>query len=238
MIQLFMIRFLRFKKIPGRKYRSIIFREKYRYSNDMKETYISKKISLLIFGLETSGKTKELNKIYDNKEIIFSDLKKYKTIFIHSTDSLAEILFNNIDENDMEDYLLSLDDSKQTEAQKNINKQFIKIEALKYKAKKSFLFVDDIDKFTGKKLEILKSLIRNCKKVYATAKNEKSIHKTIYKMIETKGFISINLKTTNSFDATNYALIALMVPFAISGQYAIVAMLLLANRYLAKGMDK
>ena len=57
-------------------------------------------------------------------------------------------------------------------------------------------------------------------------------------MIENKAYISINLKTTNSFDATNYALIALMVPFAMSGQYAIVMMLLLANRYLDKGMSK
>ena len=65
-----MLKFLRFKKIPDKKYRSIIFREKYRYSNDMKETYISKRKSLLIYGLETSGKTKELNKIYDNKDII------------------------------------------------------------------------------------------------------------------------------------------------------------------------
>ena len=118
------------------------------------------------------------------------------------------------------------------------NKQFIKIEVLKYKAKKSFLFIDDIDKFTGKKLEILKSLVRNCKRIYATAQSDKTIHKTIYKMIENKGFTSINLKTTNSFDATNYALIALMVPFALSGQYSIVMMLLLANRYLDKGMSK
>ena len=232
-----MLKFLRFKKIPNKKYRSIIYREKYRYSNDMKERYISKKISLLIYGLETSGKSKELNKLYENKHLIFN-MSKTKSILIHSTDSLAEIFFNNLDEIDMEDYLLSLDDDKQIEAEKNINKQFIKTEALKHKAKKSFLFIDDIDKFTGKKLEILKSLVRNSKKIYATAKSDKSIHKTIYKTIETKGHISINLKTTNSFDATNYALIALMIPFAMSGQYAVVMMLLLANRYLDKGMSK
>jgi hypothetical protein len=203
----------------------------------MKERYISKKVSLIIYGLETSGKSKELNKIYDNRNVIF-DMSKFKTILIHSTDSLAEIFFNNIDDDDIEEYLLSLEDEKQDEAQKNINKQFIKIEVLKYKAKKSFLFIDDIDKFTGKKLEILKSLVRNCKKIYATAQSDKTIHKTIYKMIENKGFTSINLKTTNSFDATNYALIALMVPFAMSGQYSIVMMLLLANRYLDKGMSK
>ena len=232
-----MLKFLRFKKVKNHKYKSIIFREKYRYSNDMKERYIGKKISLLIYGLETSGKSKELNKIYDNKEVIF-DMSKYSTIFIHATDSLAEIFYKNIDDVDTENYLLSLDDEKQIEAEKNINKQFIKIEVLKHKANKSFLFIDDIDKFTGKKLEILKSLIRNCKKIYATAQSDKTINKTIYKMIENKKFNSISLKTTNSFDATNYALIALMVPFAISGQYAVVMMLLLANRYLDKGMSK
>ena len=232
-----MQRFLRFKKIPGKKYKSIIYREKYRYSNNMKERYIGKRISLLIYGLETSGKSKELNKLYDARELVF-DMSKFTTIFIHVTDSLAEIFFNNLNDSDIEEYLLSLDDEKQMEAEKNVNKQFIKIEILKHKAKKCFLFVDDIDKFTGKKLEILKSLIRNCKKIYATAQSDKSINKTIYKMIENKKFNSINLKTTNSFDATNYALIALMVPFAISGQYAIVMMLLLANRYLDKGMSK
>ena len=232
-----MVKFLRFKKVKNRKYKSIIFREKYRYSNDMKERYISKKISLLIYGLDTSGKSKELNKLYDNKEVIF-DMSKYSTIFIHATDSLAEILFRNINDIDIENYLLSLDDEKQIEAEKNINKQFLKIEVLKHKANNSFLFVDDIDKFTGKKLEILKSLVRNCKKLYATAQSDKSINKTIFKMIENKKFNSINLKTTNSFDATNYALIALMVPFAISGQYMIVIMLLIANRYLDKGMGK
>ncbi len=232
-----MLKFLRFKKIKNRKYKSIIFREKYRYSNDMKERYISKTISLLIYGLDTSGKSKELNKLYDNREVVF-DMSKYSTIFIHATDSLAEIFYKNIDDVDTEKYLLSLDDEKQIEAEKNINKQFLKIEILKHKANTSFLFIDDIDKFTGKKLEILKSLIRNCKKIYATAQSDKSINKTIFKMIENKKFNSINLKTTNSFDATNYALIALMVPFAISGQYAVVMMLLLANRYLDKGMSK
>jgi hypothetical protein len=233
-----MLRFLRIKKEKNKKYRKMIYREKYKYSNDMKERYIGKKKSLLIFGLETSGKTKELNKIYKNRDVIFSDLKKYTTIIMHSTDSLAEIFFNNIEDDDIEKYLLSLSESKQNEAEKNINKQFIKIEILKFKAKNSLLFVDDIDKFSGKKLEILKSLIRDCKRIYATAQSDKTIHKTIYKIIENKDFISINLKSSNSFDVTNYALIALMIPFALTGQYAIVMMLLLANRYLDKGVGK
>ncbi len=232
-----MQKFLRFKNIPGKKYKSIIFREKYRYSNKMKERYIGKKLSLLIFGMDTSGKSKELNKLYTRKEEVF-DMSKLDSIYINSTDSISEFLFKNISENDINNFLLSLDDTKQIEAEKNINKQFIKVEILKFKAKNSLLFIDDIDKFTGKKLEILKHLVRISKRTYATSQSDKTINKTIYKILEQKQFNTINLKTTNSFDATNYVLIAAMIPFAISGQYMIVMMLLLANRYLDKGMGK
>jgi hypothetical protein len=120
------------------------------------------------------------------------------------SDSIAEIIFKNINDKDIKDYILSLDDDKQILAEEHIKKQFFKIEVLKFKVKNAFLFIDDLDKFTGKKLEILKILIRNCKKVYATAKDDKNINKTIYKILEQKNFNSINLKTTNSFDATNY----------------------------------
>ena len=198
-----MIKFLRFKKHKHTKYKSLIFREKYRYSNKMKERYISKKISLLIYGYDTSGKTKELNKIYDRRAELF-DIKKFEFIYISVSDSIAEIIFKNINDKDIKDYILSLDDDKQILAEEHIKKQFFKIEVLKFKVKNAFLFIDDLDKFTGKKLEILKILIRNCKKVYATAKDDKNINKTIYKILEQKNFNSINLKTTNSFDATNY----------------------------------
>ena len=151
---------------------------------------------------------------------------------------MAELIFKNIDTDDIKLYLLSLDDKTQIIAEQNISKQFIKIDALKYKAKRSFLFIDDIDKFTGKKLEILKDLVRNCKKLYATARENRTINKTIYSIIESKKFSSINLRTSNSFDVTNYVLVALMIPFAISGQYMIVMMLLLANRYLDRGLGK
>lgn len=232
-----MTKFLRFKKHKHTQYKSIIYREKYKYSNKMKEKYISKKSSLLIFGMDTSGKTKELNKLYSRRDEIF-DTSKYDFINISFTDSIAELIYKNIDEDDIISYLNTLEDDKQILAEKNIDKQFFKIEVLKHKTKNSYLFVDDIDKFTGKKLEILKDLVRNSKILYATSKEDKSINKTIFSIIERKGFNSINLKTHNSFDVTNYALIGLMVPFAISGQYMIVMMLLLANRYLDRGMGK
>ena len=232
-----MIKFLRFKKNKHTQYRSIIFRSKERYSSDMKERYIPKKLSLLIYGLDTSGKSKELNKIYDRSAELFN-INNISFIFISFADSLAELIFKNIDTDDIKLYLLSLDDKTQIIAEQNISKQFIKIDALKYKAKRSFLFIDDIDKFTGKKLEILKDLVRNCKKLYATARENRTINKTIYSIIESKKFSSINLRTSNSFDVTNYVLVALMIPFAISGQYMIVMMLLLANRYLDRGLGK
>jgi hypothetical protein len=203
----------------------------------MKEKYISKRKSLLIYGLDTSGKSKELNKVYNRRDELFNT-EKFDCIYFSFSDSLAEIIFKTITDDDIELYLKSLDENKRDLAAKNINKQFFRVEVLKFKTKSSYLFIDDLDKFTGKKLEILKDLIRNAKIIYATSKNEKSINKTIFSIIERKGFDSINLKTTNSFDATNHLLLVLMIPFAIAGQYGVVMMLLLANRYLDKGLGK
>lgn len=187
--------------------------------------------------MDTSGKSKELNKLFNRKDELFNTSKN-DFIYISYVDSISELLFKNITNEDIISYLNTFDEEERKFQEKNINKQFFKIETLKYKTKNAYLFVDDIDKFTGKKLEILKSLVRSCKILFASSKSEKTINKTIFSIIEQKKYNCINLKTHNSFDVTNYALIGLMIPFAISGQYMVVMMLLLANRYLDKGMGK
>ena len=46
-------------------------------------------------------------------------------------------------------------------------------------SKSSILFMDDTDKLTGKKLEIAKELLRNCKNFIITATDEHNLNKTI-----------------------------------------------------------
>jgi len=202
----------------------------------MTEKYIPKKKSIMLYGYDSAGKSRELNKIYKRRLELFRASSTFLYISFH--DSIAEIIYKNITDTHIKNYILSLPEDKQIFAESNISKQFFKIEVLKFIATGAYVFIDDLDKFTGKKLEIVKDLVRVSKVVYATARDYKSINKTIYKQINYKDHTAITLSTKNSFDATNYILIALMVPFAIAGQYAIVMMLLLMNRYMDKGLGR
>lgn len=229
-----MVRFFRVKKTKN-EFKSIVFRVKKRYSNKMKETYIPKKKSIMIYGFDSSGKTKELMKLWKNRESVY---RTDNFIMISSVDSLSEMLYNHVSELHVKKYILTLDSEKQKLAHEHKNKQFFKVEVFKHRAKNCVLFVDDIDKFAGKKLEILKELVKDCKVCISSARYEKSINKTIFNLIKNKGFSHVDLSTKASYDVTNYILISALLPFAITGNYMVVMMLLLANRYLDRGVGK
>lgn len=229
-----MIRFFRAKKTRN-KYKAIVFRVKKRYSNKMQETHIRKTKSILIYGYESSGKTHELTKLWKQRKNIYK-LKNF--IYISATDSISEIIYKHIDENKINEYIANLDAEKKQIALENQNKQFFKLDVLKFYSNNAALFIDDIDKFSGKKLEILKELVTNSNVTLATAKSEKTINKTILNQLQHKQFTPVELSTKASFDITNYILITALLPFALSGNYMIVMMLLLANRYMDKGLGK
>lgn len=229
-----MLRFFRAKKTKY-NYKAIVFRVKKRYSNKMSEKSIPKKKSILIYGLEGSGKSKELKKLWRERLNIYR-LKSF--IFISSTDSLSEIIYNHVETLHVKKYIDSLPADKRKEAALHENKQFFKIEVLKFISKDCALFIDDIDRFAGKKLEILKELVKKSKVTIASAKYEKSINKTVFNILNHKKFTSVELSTKSSYDVTNYILISALLPFALTGNYMVVMMLLLANRYLDRGVGK
>lgn len=229
-----MIRFFRAKKTRN-KYKAIVFRVKKRYSNKMQETHIRKTKSILIYGYESSGKTHELVKLWNQRKKIYR-LENF--IFFSATDSISEVLYKHIDQELVNKFIATLEPEKQLLAFQNQNKQFFKLDVLKFYSNNAALFIDDIDKFSGKKLEILKELIPNSNITLATAKSEKTINKTIFNQLKHKQFTPVELSTKASFDITNYILITALLPFALSGNYMIVMMLLLANRYVDKGLGK
>lgn len=229
-----MVRFFRAKKTRN-NYKAIVFRVKKRYSNKMKETSIPKKKSILMYGLNSSGKTKELKKLWRERKNIYR-LKKF--IYLGASDSLSEIIYHHVNAQDIEKYIKSLHEDDQKEALLHANKQFFKIKVLTELSKNCALFVDDLDKFQGKKLEILKELVKNSNVTIASAQQRKTINKTLLNILEHKQFTAVELGTKSSYDVTNYILIASLIPFAITGNYTVVMMLLLANRYLDKGVGK
>ena len=99
-----MLKFFRFKKHKSGS-TQLILREKKTIYYKPKEKYISKKGSILLFGIEASGKTKRLKKFIEHIDDLFP--KETKIIF-KATDSLSEILNKNLDGDEETQKLLIL----------------------------------------------------------------------------------------------------------------------------------
>lgn len=231
------IKYFKFKKRPG-GHRHLYLREKNNVYDKPKETYISKKGSLIIYGIEASGKSHKLITIVKNADALWA--KETKIIF-KATDSLSEILHKNLDGDEETQKLLiteehDLDDIEDINDLIDVKKQYIKFEALNEKAKKSVLIIDDIDKLAGKKLELVKDLMRNCKRFVITAKSEDSIHRTIRNIMFKRKMKTHTVQLTSkaSVDATNI-LFAMFIIGLFIGGLPEAAMLVMAGRYTLKG---
>ena len=95
--------------------------------------------------------------------------------------------------------------------------------------------MDDTDKLTGKKLEIAKDLLRNCRNFIITATDEHNLNKTIRFMIIRKNPTIIYLNTSTSYDATNIVFVMFILGLFTTGLYE-AAILVMAGRFALKGM--
>ena len=230
-----MIQYFRFRKRTDNT-KVLYFREKKSiFDKKIKEKYISKKKSLLILGIEASGKSKLLARLVENIDLLFP--RNLKIIF-KATDNLTEILYKNLDGDEETQKLLITKNTEEEEKEieiLDIKKQHVKIEALKQKAKNNIIIIDDIDRLTGKKLEITKDLIRDCKIFIVTAKSEDKINRTLRNIMQKGRKIErIQLKSESSVDATNILFAMFVVWLLIAGLHE-AAMLVIAGRLLAKG---
>lgn len=231
-----MLRYLRIKKRKNLKY--IVYREKKKmFDKNCKEKYIPKKKNLLILGQHSSGKTKEFEKIRKKINEIYP---KNKIVVLKGKESLSDWLQKNIKEQDKVNFInlkeSNLEQEDIEKIEKNINKQYIKIQILVEKAKNNVVIIDDIDALTGKKLEIMKDIMRVAKVTIATAKDVNSIDKTIYKTLEKK-LTTIKLTTSVSYDATYVLFAAIVVILAVTGNTEL-ALLIMAGRYVLRGKQK
>jgi len=229
-----MIQYFRFRKRTDNT-KVLYFREKKSiFDKKIKEKYISKKKSLLILGIEASGKSKLLARLVENIDLLFP--RNLKIIF-KATDNLTEILYKNLDGDEETQKLLITKNTEEEEKEieiLDIKKQHVKIEALKQKAKNNIIIIDDIDRLTGKKLEITKDLIRDCKIFIVTAKSENKINRTLRNIMQQKKTERIQLKSASSVDATNVLFAMFVIWLLIVGLHE-AAMLVIAGRLLAKG---
>jgi len=232
-----MIRYFKFKKKANGS-RVLYLREKNNVHDKPKEIYISKKGSLIIYGIEASGKSHKLATIVRNADALW---KKETKIIFKATDSLSEILHKNLDGDEETQKLLITDPSELEDIEDiselyDVKKQYVKFEALTQKAKNSVLIIDDLDRITGKKLELTKDLLRNCKRFVITAKSEDSINRTLRNIIFKRKMkiTTIQLSSKASVDATNI-LFALFILGLFIGGLPEVAMLIMAGKMVMKG---
>jgi len=230
-----MVQYLRLKHNKNKTSKSILFRERNKvYSKRYKEQYVPKKNSILITGLESSGKSKMLLKLYEEKENVYPKSKGF--ILIKCTDSLSD-WFRNIDESDVNNYLDELEEDEVKMIENDLKKQYMKIQILLNKTKNKILFVDDIDKVTGKKKEVMKDLLRASKIVIATSQDDKKMDKSIVNFFYKTEHTIIPLGTQNSYDATNYIFVSMLLAMVASGAYEVAAVVMML-RYGMKGISK
>ncbi|EAL3379173.1 hypothetical protein A9L79_07645 [Campylobacter coli] len=220
------MQYFRFKK--DRNTTKIILRKKKTIFDKPKETYISKKSDILITGINASGKSKRLNSFLQNVKDLW---KKEHVIFFHATDSLSEIFHRNLDNDDETKRLIYGENANLNLENLDTSKNYLKIIALVEKSKNSTLIIDDLDKLNGKKLEMAKELLRNCKRFIATAKDEISINKTIGGILKSrrKKLEIVSLSSKASIDATNALFVLFVLTLFATGLHEL-ALLITAGR--------
>lgn len=229
------MKFFQIKKQKGTQKKSLIFRERpKKYSKKLKETYIKKTESLIIFGSHASGKSKEILKIFKEADNIY---KQDTQIYINAIDPFSDWYNKNIKKKDIANFVSSLKEDEKDEVVADIKKQHIKIQNLINKTHKAILFIDDIDILQGKKKEIVKDLMRVASIVICTAKSKQDIDKTLLSILHKKTYNEIALNSDVSYDATNIIFVTMIVGMFVSGMHE-MAILIMAGRYIMQGKSK
>lgn len=228
-----MIRYFRFKSQKGNAKKDIILREKKSlFDKKTTEKYISKKGNIVLFGINASGKSKRLNSILAESKNIW----KESIIYLKATDAISEIFSRNLDsESETRELLITTSEGEEIEI--NTEKQYIKMHALTEKAKKCVVIIDDADKLTGKKLELAKDLIKNCKRFVLTTKDEQSLNKTLFRIIKSKRNKTnyIQLSSKAALDASNILFMGFVIILLVSGAHE-MAIIVMAGRFLMRGL--
>jgi hypothetical protein len=228
----------------------LYFREKSsKFAKKEKATYISKSKNILIVGEVASGKSKELLKLYKAKEIIYNTLNKNnRFIYFDCNISISEILEihettlqkenKTLSTKELQDKLNHIDEDEDEDdlTQKQIKSLYARINKLEEYSYQAIIFIDDINKATGKKLEVLKKLIRNSKVWIITTKNDYTINKNLSKNMNLRNkdsYYKFNLISTQAVDATNVLFLIFIIFLIILGQTD-MAILLMAGRFMLK----
>lgn len=215
-----MIKYLQVHRPKGRA-ATLRLREKSdAFAKDVKETYITKGGVIEILGVNASGKSRYIDRIRSSSKELWS----FPLVYIKATDSLTDILNRNLG--------VSI---KSTSADDE-DAPTDKLELLLQKVAKSVLIIDDLDKINGKKLDIVKDMLRVSRRIVYSAQSQNSLNKTVVNIIFRRRLKkqTITLSSTAAYDASNWLLVSVVIMLAFAG-FAEIAILVLIARLAVRG---
>lgn len=185
--------------------------------DSQKETYL-KKGNLIFLGHRASGKTAIFNKLCEVAPSVFAR----EIVYLKNTDSMSDIFFQN---------------GITKEAVEGEFCTAAKEQTLIQKVKNAVLIVDSADFFSGKKLELLKNLIRECKYFILTAIKIERLNQTIQAIIKKKREAqTIELSSEQSKDYTNFIFVAFIFVILFLG-FTELAILITAGRLFLRAQN-
>lgn len=203
-----MIKYFQVKKRSGKRANEIYYREKAnsRSNDSIVEKYISTKKPLLILGDGDSGKTRSMMKFYDSSPDIWR--RKPPPILLSGVNPLMQW----IEQDAVIDYAESI-----SIAWKGL-KQYQKVQLLiDYCENQSpVVFVDDLHRLTGRKLQIAKACMRD-NVFIATAITHNRLPPTVRDMVVRRKPQTFTMSTNVAYDATTAFAWFFVVIFIVAG---------------------
>lgn len=215
------------KKPDGTVTARMYFEEKtQKFGKLVSSKYIKKTQNILISGGYHSGKSRIINKIWrDRREIYgkgveFIKLSGFGTIAEYVEKPILRDFYNSIPKKRTEKELIDFFNDNEGREFKRL-RQHEKIEnlILFVKYHKTILVIDDGQKLTNRKLEIVKRCIENCYRFVISTSEEQRLSTALRTMVIGSDTQHIRLNTKASYDATAIFIYFLIAVCAVGGWY-------------------
>ena len=200
-----------------------------RMGNTISEEAISTKRPILVTGAHDSGKSKWVDRLYENAAEIWGTKSKTAPLYLHTLRPLVAWS----DEPDVEKWWES---QREAEEKTDLNnarapwkalKQYQRAEALPDYCKdtKAVLFIDDAHKLAGRKLQIARQCVLASRVFVIAASEEQRLPPNLRTVVMRRDPQIFRLNSEVAYDATNLLMWAFLVACLAAGWWEAAAVL-------------
>jgi len=191
-------------------------------SHERKETCIKRTKCQLITGAHDSGKTRWLERLYDDWEPIWKSKIKSKPVYISALDPVSDW----IDVSHVAKWFDTQEREAAEQAEQEIRnwrklsqKQCISETARYLHETGTLLFLDDAHKLTGRKLQFARQLMMSTRIWLMTTYAENRLSPSLRTLVERASPQRTELDSDASYDATRIMLWLMIAGFTVSGAW-------------------